>query len=66
MKLMVYNKKVVMPRGGLAGAVEELRDWRGPRSGKRFVTISVFLPPHPKHLAHGLREDQVLIIARTE
>jgi len=63
---MVYNKKVVTPRAELSRAVEELRDWRGPRSGKRFTTINVFLSPHPKHGEHGLAEDQVLIIARTE
>jgi hypothetical protein len=63
---MVYNKKAVVPRGELSRAVEELQAWRGPRSGKKFVTINVFLSPHPKHGEHGLAEDQVLIIARTE
>lgn len=63
---MVYNKKVVVPRAELSRAVEDLQAWRGPRSGKSFVTIDIFLPLHDKHAAHGLRDDQVLIIARTD
>jgi len=64
-KTLVYIKKVVVDQKDLAAAVDELRLWRGPRSGRSFKTISIYFSDHKKHREQGLASDKVLIISRS-
>jgi len=61
---MPYVKKVVCPRSELPDKMRELLEWRGPKTGRPFRTISIYFFPHPKALCSGLAEGWALIIAR--
>jgi len=64
-KTLVYIKKVVVDQKDLAVAVDALRRWRGPRSGRPFEMISIYFSDHKKHREQGLASDKMLIIARS-